>query len=120
MITRQEIIAVAAREHITPNGYDDRCENFEGAWGDTETNWDIVLQVSTCFDWLANVHRTQRVTTYMGSYGLKHVVQRVTGQYVCNGAFLIACHIAGMQVKRFRGPNACINISKRDCRPLSN
>jgi len=50
----------------------------------------------------------------LGSYGLKHVTERVTGTYVTNGAFICAAFAAGLAVKRDpQGPNAAIGISKR-------
>jgi hypothetical protein len=53
-------------------------------------------EVDICLAWLKE-HATQRKTQNqdIGSYGLKHLVEHDAGDYVSNGAFIVAAWRAG-------------------------
>jgi hypothetical protein len=44
-------------------------------------------------------------TPSVGSYGMKHLVERAIGKYVTNGEFIAAALISGYSFKPGRGPN---------------
>jgi hypothetical protein len=71
---------------------------------------DRVLRVR---DWLlANIAPIKTPT--LGSYRMKHVVERVIGEYVTNGDLIAAALTAGYPMSRPHGPNAEFGMSKRD------
>jgi hypothetical protein len=53
-------------------------------------------------------------TPTVGSYGMKHVVERAIGKYVTNGEFIAAALIAGYAFKYTDGPNPLFGMSARD------
>ena len=72
-------------------------------------------QVQTCIEWLLAhdaLDRRKTINTKFTSYGLKHMVERATGQYVSNGAFICAALYLGYKMKRSRlsSPNVYFNI----------
>ena len=74
-------------------------------WGE-EPNED---QVAICTAWLQeHAKPRKRVNSRIGSYGLKHVVERAAGHYVTNGAFILAAYRLGYTVipDGPRSPNA--------------
>lgn len=64
--------------------------------------------------------KTQRVTTSITSYHLKHVVEDLLGIYVDNGDCIQAMQDAGFKVKRLgeANHNAAFNLSKREFKAL--
>jgi hypothetical protein len=53
-------------------------------------------EVALCMAWLEQFATPRKtVNPRMGSYGLKHVVERWAGNYVSNGAFILAAHRLG-------------------------
>lgn len=71
-------------------------------------------QIEIAADWLDQAHRI--ATPNQGSYGLKHCAERWAGQYISNGAFLVAVYRCGfaMQQERWGGScNARVGISTR-------
>lgn len=71
---------------------------------------DRVLRVR---DWLlANIAPIKTPT--VGSYHMKHVVERAIGEYVTNGDLIAAALMAGYPMSRPHGPNADFGMSKRD------
>lgn len=71
---------------------------------------DRVLRVR---DWLlANISPIKTPT--LGSYRMKHVVERAIGEYVTNGDLIAAALMAGYPMSRPHGPNAEFGMSKRD------
>lgn len=73
----------------------------------------IEAQVQLCIDWIQTYGiRTKTVRKKRGSYGWKHVIERKTGLYVSNGAFLEAANRLGFTIKPLgTGPNALLNIT---------
>lgn len=72
-------------------------------------------EVQICIEWLLAhdaLNRRKTINTKHNSYGWKHVVERATGKYVSNGAFICAALHLGYKIKRvdFRSPNAFFNI----------
>jgi hypothetical protein len=71
---------------------------------------DRVLRVR---DWLlANISPIKTPT--LGSYRMKHVVERAIGEYVTNGDLIAAALMAGYPMSRPQGANAEFGMSKRD------
>jgi hypothetical protein len=52
-------------------------------------------------------------TTKISSYGMKHVVERITGVYISNGEFIAAALIAGYPYK-YEQPNVLFGMSNKD------
>jgi hypothetical protein len=60
-------------------------------------------QVEACRDFLKRCERTK--TGRVGSYSLKHVIERAVKKYVSNGACLQACRDLGIPAPQiFRSP----------------
>lgn len=70
----------------------------------------------TVVDWLLGydaLDRRKTINTSMGSYGWKHKVERDTGKYVSNGAFICAALYLNYKMKRIpNSPNAYFNLRK--------
>ncbi|TXH09971.1 MAG: hypothetical protein E6R04_06820 [Spirochaetes bacterium] len=49
---------------------------------------------------------------HIGSYGLKHTLERERGRYASNGETILAATVAGYMVTRTRAPNAVISIDR--------
>ncbi|HEY0637619.1 MAG TPA: hypothetical protein VGD67_08225 [Pseudonocardiaceae bacterium] len=70
----------------------------------------LVLRVR---DWL-RVSIAPIKTPTVGSYGMKHVVEKAIGQYITNGELITAALMAGYPMGRPHGPNVDFGMSKRD------
>jgi hypothetical protein len=87
-----------------------RREELERGRDDLFRSEDRVLRVR---DWLlANIAPIKTPT--VGSYQMKHVVERTIGEYVTNGDLITAALMAGYPMSRPDGPNADFGMSKRD------
>lgn len=71
-------------------------------------------------EWVAANLRSQRkVNTHHTSYGLKHVVERATGQYVANGEFIAAALMVGLKHKiSENSPNVQFAITEDSIRSV--
>jgi hypothetical protein len=87
-----------------------RREELEQGRDELLRSEDRVLRVR---DWLlANIAPIKTPT--LGSYMMKHVVERATGEYLTNGDLIAAALMAGYPMSRPHGPNAEFAMSKRD------
>lgn len=71
--------------------------------------------IQLCVEWLYRhdaLDRRKTINFDRSSYGLKHVVEKDTGQYVSNGEFICAALYLGYKIKRLHkhSPNANFNI----------
>lgn len=57
---------------------------------------DFAQQVECALTYL----RTHRIPKGAGSYGMKHRAENASGQYVSNGAFIVAAILTGYQIQR--------------------
>ena len=65
-----------------------------------------------CCKWLSKFKRVK--TPQLGSYHLKHVVERLEGEYVSNGALIAAAIHLEIPMRFYpTGPNVDIAISKK-------
>jgi len=80
---------------------------------DLERNLSRAVRVAR---WLLDNLEATRGAGRHGSYGLKHVYERATGEYVTNGELILACLAAGYPVKPDGPghPNAGIGVRSRD------
>lgn len=71
-----------------------------------------------CRDRLTKI---KTINNRIGSYGLKHIVERECGLYIPNGGFIAAAIAAGFTYKRYihSGPNCCFNISTRSIHEIA-
>jgi hypothetical protein len=68
-------------------------------------------EVQDAARWLAVVPRVKHPRR--SSYELKHVMERLTGQYVTNGAFIAAALLLGIPVRRDPdSPNPFVGIAR--------
>ena len=66
-------------------------------------------------EWLNTyIGHRKTVNTNSNSYGLKHMVERAIGHYVCNGMFIAAALACGYKMKYWNGPNCCFAMSQKD------
>ncbi|HYH64920.1 MAG TPA: hypothetical protein VD866_09525 [Urbifossiella sp.] len=76
--------------------------------------------------WLGTVVRVERINHRRSTYGLKHIMQRETGEYVTNGAFIAAAIHMGFKWRVLPGEiNVLLGVSERSlkgrprpCSPL--
>jgi hypothetical protein len=59
-------------------------------------------------------------TRSVGSYGMKHLVERAIGKYVTNGEFIAAALISGYSFKHRHGPNMQFGMSLRDVKRINS
>jgi len=76
----------------------------------TFTDPRFVLEFDDCCRALATAKRIKTPT--VGSYGLKHAVERLMGTYISHGALICAAIAMGFTTKRY-APNALIGLSLR-------
>jgi|SRR5579863_2182284 len=70
-------------------------------------------EVSVCKAFLGRCERTK--IPRVGSYGLKHIIERWAGKYVSNGACIQAALDLGLVVRPYGpgNPNARLGVSRR-------
>lgn len=65
-------------------------------------------------EWLRPMQKIKTINRRHTSYGLKHIFERDSGQYVTNGAFICAAVHSGFDYKLTpSNPNVSFNISER-------
>lgn len=69
-----------------------------------------VLEIAT---WLRENIAPIKTPT-IGSYRMKHVVEKAIGEYVANGELIAAALIAGYSWRYTDGPNPLLGMSERD------
>lgn len=69
--------------------------------------------VEVCLKWLESFPKEKKIFKNYGSYALKHVVEKAAGEYVHNGAFIVAARIAGFRDDG-EVPNPHFNIKVTD------
>jgi hypothetical protein len=116
--TLQSIIEVAERKGISASGYDDRRNPVEDWKRYSKGTGELgtINEVYLCRYWLQRCQLRRDVDRRGTSYGMKHVVENLYDYYVCNGAFLIACHmLPQIRVERVENTlNGFINLSARN------
>jgi hypothetical protein len=71
----------------------------------------IESEVKLCEKWIREfVTPRKAINTKHSSYGLKHAVERWTGEYVSNGAFIQAAVNLGYEYRKI-GPDAYFNMT---------
>jgi hypothetical protein len=114
-------VATAALPELTAYGVTGARAESEGAFEQTpEKRMDDrgellheLWMVGRCADWIkANTTPRKTINRDRSSYGLKHDVERASGTYVTNGAFIAAAIGLGFSFKT-RGPNAYFNFGIR-------
>jgi len=107
-----EVQRLAARHRFTPQGFVPSV---------SETPWrrsSDIEAVGWCRGWLRQQPKMKTVCDRLGSYVYKHMIQRLVGVYVPNGAFIAAAYLEGFEVQRSKwsGINAVFNPSARSYR----
>lgn len=76
-------------------------------------NSDLTLMSDLC-EWLESAKRRQTINRGPGSYGLKHVAERLLGRYVSNGQLICAAIHCGLRYMPtdYDSPNAYFNLSQ--------
>jgi hypothetical protein len=103
------------REHNTTTRRE-RDEKFER---DRQALLESESTVTLVADWLArNVEPMKTPTSRYGSYGIKHIAEKLIndprqGHYITNGQLIAAALVAGFKVGRIEGPNCNFNMSTR-------
>ena len=110
-ITHHAIAAVLEQHpKLTPFGY--------GGGGAYVCDWngdfDVALAQRVADHLLATYPRGKRVNPRADSYGLKHVYERLTGEYIANGTLILAALLAGYTLKANNGPNPTFDMRHRE------
>jgi hypothetical protein len=68
------------------------------------------------YDWLGRVERRRAINTSTGSYGLKHVVERIIETYVANGVMIAAALARGFPARQCQpgSPNMYFGMKTLD------
>lgn len=99
---------------LTPSGYRwGRDANRYDWWARTPQR-TFELQFDDACRVLMSAERVKVPT--VGSYGLKHVVERLVHNYISNGAVICAALALGFSVKPGGEPNALIGVSRKTLR----
>ena len=74
-----------------------------------------IAEIDRARAWLRTQQPRLTLNPHRSSYGLKHIAERATGDYISNGAFIAAVLLEGWKVKRISeiSPNARLNISEK-------
>lgn len=64
---------------------------------------DAQAQIAACLRWLAD----HSIPPSVGSYRLKHIIERWAGRYISNGACIVAMLITGQSHLRSVGSTNC-------------
>ena len=106
MITDDQIRKVISdNPNLSAAGFDGGDPRYTFEFGEYE-------MIRRCVGWIEkNVTPTKTVRYGISSYGYKHVVERETGAYVINGAFIVAAILAGYQYRVYGGINAMFNMT---------
>lgn len=75
------------------------------------TDWTVAA-VQGSVDWLATLTPRKTATDGPSSYGLKHIMERATGTYVTNGAFITAALLLELPVL-LDDLNPAIGVTRR-------
>ncbi|MGH3947502.1 MAG: hypothetical protein ACRDSE_00020 [Pseudonocardiaceae bacterium] len=101
--------------------YDPRCKTSEQRQAELAEERAVlagreatVLEIAA---WLRENVRPIKTPT-VGSYGMKHVVERAIGKYVTNGEFIAAALMAGYAFKHTDGPNVLLGMNARDVKRI--
>ncbi|WP_182375311.1 hypothetical protein [Pseudomonas putida] len=86
---------------------------FERMRVDTFKSPRFALEFDDCCRVLATAKRVKTPT--VGSYGLKHTVERLVGNYISNGALICAAIALGFTTKH-SGPNVLVGVSMQTWR----
>ncbi len=78
-----------------------------------------LFEIQAAADWLGTRQPRKTATDGPSSYGLKHVMERATGTYVTNGAFIAAALILGLPVD-LDGLNPSIGVTLRSVNAAAN
>jgi hypothetical protein len=82
------------------------------------THW-IPQQIAVAIAALKKCQKTKQPT--IGSYSLKHIVERAVGTYIANGDLIVAALHLGFTVTPYRdSPNVGIGVKCSDLRRLQN
>lgn len=72
-----------------------------------------LAEIQFCRDWLRTARLTARAgVTSPSSYWIKHVAERVRGEYIANGSLIVAALLAGVPAKQ-QGVNARVAVSRK-------
>ncbi len=78
---------------------------------------DYLVQVVICREWLDRHEMRWSINRKaLGSYGLKHVVERWADTYIANGCFIAAAAGLGFKLEPtdpYGSPNALLNLSSK-------
>lgn len=74
-----------------------------------------IAEIDRARAWLRTQQPRRTLNPRRSSYGLKHIAERATGDYISNGAFIAAVLLEGWKVRRISeiSPNARLNISEK-------
>jgi len=62
---------------------------------------------------------TKSINKKTTSYGLKNIIERRIGRYVCNGDLIISMIICGYKYNNIdNGPNVYFNVCEKSCRNI--
>lgn len=78
-------------------------------------------QVQRALQYFAKVRSARVTKKSRGSYGLKHAAENFAGDYVANGALIMAALVRGVPIKRDdeRSLNCLVGVNEQDVRALS-
>lgn len=111
---KNEIVTNDIRPLVDESGFVDR-----KGYQESEIDSDFENQVECGKNYIREcLDKRERFNHDRGSYGLKHDMEKFAGEYVSNGAAIVAMHEMGYRVKQVVNPgsgiNALFNYSKKE------
>ena len=106
MITDDQIREVLKQHpNLSAAGFDGGDPRYTFEAGEYE-------MIRLCVNWITkNVTPTKTIRYGISSYGYKHIVEREVGQYIINGAFIVAALLTGYKYRVYGGINAMFNMT---------
>jgi hypothetical protein len=80
-----------------------------------KTLLDSELEIRKCIWWLQDFYKPNKsMKNLIGSYGLKHLVEKYYDDYVSNGSFVTAAKYLRLKAREFKDdPNIYLPFSKK-------
>jgi hypothetical protein len=91
-----DFLSIVRDNSLTPDGFGVG-ETPDPAWASSS---EIAEQVQRCRNWTRQFYRRQTVNRMASSRDFVGMAEAETGATVCQGAFLIACYLEDIMVRR--------------------
>ena len=101
-------------ENLTYFGIEDSSEERYGINRKHMLTDEAFVEFSLCYNFLKKCKKRKTVNSNIGSYFLKHVIEKWENHYISNGMVIAAVIALGLKYNTsYKSPNIVIGISER-------